>query len=63
MKSKKPITGPMLTCPCGASAPDTTKERKRFQRRHPALCSERKAFNKQLAQGVRSVEDNKVADE
>lgn len=45
-----------LTCPCGASAANTSKERGRFKRRHPALCADRKKFTKQLAQGTRSVE-------
>ncbi len=45
-----------LMCACGASAADTCKERGRFKRRHPVLCSERRNFTKQLAQGTRSVE-------
>ncbi len=48
-------------CSCGAKAkPGDTK---RFLKRHPALCSarqqsadQRKAFSKQLAQGVRCVD-------
>jgi enterochelin esterase-like enzyme len=58
-------TGGRLVCSCGAIGEKA--ERARFQRRHPALCSarqvkaeERKAFNKQLAQGVRSVADDAV---
>ncbi len=44
-------------CPnCDARCSDTSRELKRFQRRHPALCTARKAFAKQLAQGTRSVE-------
>jgi hypothetical protein len=45
-----------LTCPCGAKARNTTKERGRFKRRHPSLCSERFKFTKQLATGTRSVD-------
>jgi len=44
-----------LTCPnCGATA--EPKDRKRFERRHPALCTARRDFAKQLAQGTRCVE-------
>jgi hypothetical protein len=42
-------------CSCGATC--TPRDRKRFQSRHPKLCSERRAFSMRLAQGVRSVED------
>ncbi len=54
----------ILTCECGASAKDTTKERGRFKRRHPKLCYEKVAREivaantaKELSEGVRSVED------
>lgn len=50
-----------IVCKCGArlrtTAPDW--EHRRFMKRHPKLCSERKAFAKQLAAGTRSVEDAK----
>jgi len=48
-------TSEMLVCEaCGAKA--FLSERKRFNKRHPALCSARKAFSKQLAQGTRCVD-------
>lgn len=59
------ITG-VLVCGCGAVC-DDPKDRKRFLRRHPVKCSERRAFAKELAAGTRSVdsearhpEENKV---
>ncbi len=54
-----PLSRIRKTCPsCGATAPDTSKERKRFERRHFPFCPSvaRKAFNKQLAEGTRSTE-------
>lgn len=52
-----------LKCPCGASAKNTSKERGRFLRRHPALCVKTtsradaaKLFAAQLARGTRSTE-------
>jgi len=50
-------TASIITCTCGATADNNTKERKRFTKRHPKACSKRQVFNKQLAQGTRSVED------
>ena len=45
-----------LTCgTCGARCTEE-KDAKRFLRRHPALCSERAAFTKQLAAGTRCVD-------
>ena len=46
---------PRLVCDCGAKARNTSRERNRFTRRHPKLCSEWRSFAKQLAQDVRSV--------
>lgn len=47
----------MITCPsCGATCPETSKERKRFERRHPAKCTRHERFNRELAQGTRSVD-------
>ncbi len=43
-----------LVCSCGATA--FLSEEKRFRKRHPALCSARKAFAKQLAAGTRCVD-------
>lgn len=43
-------------CSCGAKAKVNSREAKRFLKRHPALCSARKAFSKQLASTVRSVD-------
>ncbi len=56
---------PRLTCAnCTATAKNTSKERGRFNRRHPSRCIEHQTkhtevalFNQQLAEGVRSVED------
>jgi len=42
---------------CGATAPNDSRNRNRFSKRHPGKCQERRAFTKQLAEGVRSVED------
>ena len=48
-------TSEILVCEsCGAKA--FLSERKRFNKRHPALCSARKALSKQLAQGTRGVD-------
>ena len=48
-------TNEMLVCEsCGAKA--FLSERKRFNKRHPVLCSARKAFTKQIAQGTRCVD-------
>lgn len=44
-------------CECGAVCKDP-KDLKRFQRRHPKMCQERKTFAQQLAQEVRCVEDS-----
>ena len=44
-----------LTCSCGAVC-RKPKDRKRFKARHPVLCSERRDFAHQLAQGTRCVE-------
>jgi hypothetical protein len=61
------VNGPnVLSCPkCGATAPDTAKERGRFAARHPSKCEARKKeaiaraiMTKHLASGVRSVEDD-----
>ena len=41
-------------CSCGASA--RKSEVKRFLSRHPRICSERRRFAQQLAQGTRCVE-------
>ncbi len=41
---------------CGATCTER-KDMRRFERRHPALCAERKEYTKQLAQGTRAVED------
>lgn len=46
-----------LRCDCGAQCRQGSNKSLRFIARHPKLCSERKDFTKQLAQGVRSVED------
>ena len=52
----------MLVCEsCGAKA--FLSERKRFNKRHPSLCSARKAFSKQLAQGTRCVDAEDLADQ
>lgn len=48
------LTAP-LECSCGAKAPP--KDRKRFLARHPKMCSERREFTRQLAQGTRCVDD------
>ena len=45
-----------LVCTCGAKAQDNSSESKRFNKRHPGKCSERRDFTKQLAQGIRSVD-------
>lgn len=50
------ITAEALTCSCGASCANTSKEAVRFKKRHPFKCAQRKVFTKQLAEGVKSVE-------
>jgi hypothetical protein len=40
---------------CGAVC-NEKKHEKRFRKRHPALCRERKEFTAQLAKGTRSVD-------
>lgn len=45
-----------ICCTCAAKVKVGGKEEKRFLRRHPRLCTERKEFNQQLAKGTRSVE-------
>lgn len=52
--STDPDTGD-VSCSCGASAPRT--ESKRFLKRHPKLCSERRRFAMELAEGTRCVDD------
>ncbi len=46
----------ILTCECGATAKDTSKERGRFKRRHPKLCYARHKLTKQLAATTRAVD-------
>lgn len=46
-----------LKCPnCKATARDNSKERGRFLRRHPRLCTPRLGLSKKLAEGIRSVD-------
>lgn len=45
-----------LVCDCGATAP-YRGEGLRFNRRHPAMCSERRQVSRELAAGVRCVDD------
>lgn len=52
-----------LVCECGARVPNTSKYRGRFKRRHPKLCQKRKEFAKQLAEDVKSVEDEPKEEE
>ncbi len=33
-----------LRCSCGAQSKNTAESRQRFLKRHPKLCSERRAF-------------------
>lgn len=55
---KVQIVGSAIMCPgCGAVCAATSKRRGRFLKRHPAKCQERREFSRQLAEGVRSVED------
>ena len=52
--------GGKATCSCGAVC-DRKDKLKRFLSRHPKLCAQKEAnkvFNKQLAQGTRSVVDD-----
>ena len=45
----------VIQCPnCGATA--DPKDRNRFAKRHPRLCTERREFNRKLAQGTRCAE-------
>jgi len=47
----------MTTCPnCGAAAPETSKDRARFLRRHPKKCVAHARFQKDLAAETRSVD-------
>lgn len=50
-----------IVCQCGASSSKASKELKRFLKRHPAKCSERREFSKQLAEGTRSVDADENA--
>ena len=43
-----------VKCTCGATA--QKGDAKRFQRRHPSLCSDRKKLAHDLAQGTRCVD-------
>jgi hypothetical protein len=45
-----------LTCSCGAKAEE--KDRGRFLKRHPRMCSERREFAHQLAQTVKCVDED-----
>lgn len=48
-------------CPnCAATA--EPKHKARFMKRHPALCTKRKEFTKQLAAGTRSVDAEELMD-
>jgi hypothetical protein len=42
-----------IHCSCGAKA--LPKDRNRFLKRHPKICSDRAAYNHQLAGGTKSV--------
>jgi hypothetical protein len=54
----------ILKCECGAAAKDTSKERGRFRRRHPAPCPtmerrrRQEKFTKDLAASVDAVMDD-----
>jgi hypothetical protein len=52
----------ILTCSCEATARNTPGEARRFLKRHPKLCSERRAFTKRLAGGTRSVDYDEWAE-
>jgi hypothetical protein len=54
MKDKRPV---LFLCKVCGTICTSAKDLPRFLRRHPKLCSEGKGFTKQLAQGVRSVEE------
>lgn len=47
-----------LECSCGANA--EPKDRKRFLKRHPSMCSERREFTRKVAQGTRCVDDDEA---
>ena len=51
-----------LSCDCGATARNTSKERGRFKRRHPELCKKHKRFAKELAANTRSVDADRPED-
>jgi hypothetical protein len=38
IKELEALQAQLLNCPCGAKAGDSSKERARFLRRHPAIC-------------------------
>ena len=57
------IVSELVCINCGARVPDISKNRKRFNARHPLLCSrirkeaqEKRSFTEQLASSTRSVE-------
>jgi hypothetical protein len=50
----------VLQCSCGAKC--EPKDKNRFRKRHPAKCSEKEEFTRQIAQGVRSVETDQQED-
>lgn len=57
---------PLLKCECGATARNTSKERGRFKRRHPAKCKERhekQAYTKELGRTYKSVLADKPEEE
>jgi hypothetical protein len=55
--------GGVVACnACGAHC-DKKNELNRFLRRHPGKCQQRKAFTKQLAAGVRSVDADPIEGE
>jgi hypothetical protein len=56
-----PITG-NAACTCGAG-PVGRGEVRRFMRRHPSECTKRRMFARQLAKGVRCVEDRRTNEE
>lgn len=59
----KPIRHyPVVCSNCGAECAES-KHLARFERRHPALCTARKEFNRQLARGTRSVEQTNEIEE
>lgn len=48
-------TAGAIQCSCGSKA--EPKDRNRFLKRHPRICSERREFTKQIARGTRCVDD------